>query len=281
MLGTSILFFLLANPRHPHPQGSPPTAKTPKTLTTLSKIRECLGEAPHVLVDGNNVRGAVGSPHLSDATAMTGAISDVTSKCYRRHGLSISKPLPPPLTAVVWDGGKGGTPSAKALIGNDRNAAAVFSGENSNADDVVVQLCAYLDEDDDTPTVVVFTSDVNLAGRCELQSARRGVRVFHSVYLVWLLEEEAEDGGMERGDSGRMKWSHLEPDWEREERRESVLRLQSSVLVRSCGEGDDEEAGGRFGVGRLVCWFDEACPGVQIGRVTKGGSILYAFDSGG
>jgi hypothetical protein len=93
---------------------------------------------------------------------------------------------------------------------------ALFSGPEANADDVMVQTCAFLSKyAHESFEVDAFTSDANLANRCKEMHVKSS-HIFHSIYLCLLLGATDAD----------LQERIFEEEWERSERRRSVEELQ-------------------------------------------------------
>jgi len=297
----------LGNPKHRHPQGPKPASKhNAKAVAELKRLKDYLADGANVLVDANNVyHDCVG--HVTEtwdtmkdqdegrgynisAEGLTKAISaELQLTCLHCNNASSR-----PFTAVVWDSErpirKPKTPPWAARMASG-NSAVIF-GESSTADTVIVQLCAYL-EKSDLP-LVIFTSDFNLAGRVALQSQR--AQVFHSLYLIWLLEDvsssfadnderlrlyerEAESSVEIKKQFGLFKsrvWKHTRLKEKRaRQRKEALGSLKSrKALARQ----EDATLRRSVEAASVVRWFNGGCKGLSLGRVTKGGSILYDFD---
>jgi len=307
------------NPRAVHPDGRLPTITQAKkkvhnirqkifSPTSPSKVD---GEDPTlnidptiILVDGNNIRNSFGFQAVSalqltkklSCWSRTGGVSHGDSHGVTGTGGSIlednnntplsststsSTPHPHPQIICVWDGGSDVISQRAGISG-----LTAFSGSVGNADDLIVQCCAFLSQPHICPprkkrTIVVFTSDANLANRCKLQllgegrlcSSRIDCQFYHSIYLRLLLEDEdgTSTGTCSSNSSSSSSLDTFAPDWEREERRNSVQKLQSFLeSVQEVRVDDNHEPM------NCICeWINNGLGGLEIGRVTKGGSILY------
>jgi hypothetical protein len=219
-----------------------------------------------ILVDGNNIRNAFGFQHMS-ALQLTIQMSSWsrgdTDTAVNEEHMHRTKPQ----IICAWDGGKRRS-SQKAL-----STLSAYSGPDGNADDLIVQCCSFLSSqsgagaNNEHLTVVVFTSDANLANRCQMQfmmGDNSGIdyQIYHSIHLCLLL-----------GDDGSGNDPGFAPDWEREERRKSVDELQSHL-----DEHDDHDIDDGVHLEYSNCidnWINNGLKGCEVGRVTKGGSILY------
>lgn len=272
------------NRAHYHPQGVPPEygRRSVRGSNDLEQIKAFIfggvDSSSSVLIDGNNVRSFAGF-HRLGAIDLTCAVSRWYDRC---------KESTRPKVSVVWDGGNGPSASLvtdfceEAVGERVKTVSAAFSGPDESADDIIVQGCCFLDGL--RGRIAVFTSDANLGHRCLLQCRQADVRVFHSVYLAWLLEENESMKSHKLGcgySSVLVSSAHYltEPDfWERDERREQVKLLQSflesstevSGLVGSGGDIRDIDA--------IPKWINMGCPGLSVGQVTKIGSMMYAID---
>ena len=303
------------NPRAVHPDGRLPTIIQAKKK--VQNIRQKIfsptikedGEDPTldptiILVDGNNIRNSFGFQAVSalqltkklSCWSRTGGVShgDCVTGNGTGTGTGVSilednnnnnTPLssastsstPRPQVICVWDGGSD-VISQRAMSG-----LTAFSGSVGNADDLIVQCCAFLSQPQICPprknrTIVVFTSDANLANRCKLQlmgesSSRIDCQFYHSIYLRLLLGDEdgASTGTCRSSSSSSSSVDTFAPDWEREERRNSVQKLQSFLeSVHEVRVDENQEPM------NCICeWINNGLGGLKIGRVTKGGSILY------
>ena len=268
-----IYFFIRVESYSPNPRAIHPNGKLPTIIQAKRKVqsvRQAIFQnysdaAPIIiLVDGNNIRNSFGFQSMS-AVQLTEKMSFWSKTVGESHEMS----MPKPQIVCVWDGGQTRT-SQRAL-----STLAGYSGPDGNADDLIVQCCSFLSSqirsstsiDHERQTVVVFTSDANLANRCLLQSmedesSNIDFQIYHSIHLCLLLEDE---GAVSNG------LDIFAPDWEREERRTSVTELQS--FVENTKEHHVEEP--QDFMVRIGKWINGGLEGLKIGRVTKGGSILY------
>lgn len=95
------------------------------------------------------------------------------------------KPQPKLQSICIWDGGKQRSSQTHTMANSNLSTLSVYSGPDGNADDLMVQYCSFLSSvdiectqhqqpqpqhhDHDHLTVVIFTSDANLANRCQMQ----------------------------------------------------------------------------------------------------------------
>ena len=257
------------NPRAVHPDGRPPTiAQAKKKVKAIEQnvfslkqddedVVDARSGTVTFLVDGNNIRNSFGFEAVSAL--------ELTKK------LSSWSRTPQPQVICFWDGG---TQKKSNLA---MSMLSVFSGPDDNADNLMVQCCSFLSHplppdnpsksslqtvslgdrtDDDginiqrqRHTILVFTSDANLANRCKMQLLEESsannprtkadihCQIHHSICLKLLLEDQ--DGqksdksnskspiGTSANASKRTRKRIDEPDWQREERRSSVVELQS------------------------------------------------------
>ena len=225
---------------------------SPRAQRRLAKVHETLADAPWVLVDGNNVRWAVGC--RLTAQELTASVDEWASQA---DGLDHR-------VVTVWDHGD---VAAFSLP----HSAAIMSGEAQVADDVIVQLAGFI-----TEAVVVFSSDSGLIGRCHAQRAMQEgspapLTALHSLYLGWILEappprSRAEQHGAQSPREGR------------EVRRQDALALMAALRAGKLGAPTEDATGGK-GQERLsgvVRWLDGASPtGLTIERTTRSGNLLY------
>jgi len=259
------------NPRSHHPNGQLPTKgqaiqKLPSIWDALERSTSRDGDtAPLVLIDGNNIRNSFGYRSVS-ALNLTQMLSD-----WADTKLSAG-------VICMWDGG--------GAVACDRanSTLAISSGPDENADDLLVQCCAFLYRQKYSRSVFVFTSDANLANRCKMQMTDAKFEpsssitteishyIHHSVYLCLLLNADAD-----------LEQNLMNPDWERHERRSSVKELQSQLVARQheietrrrIHSADDDNSKVMKDVKE---WIISGRPGLEIGRVTKGGSVLYQME---
>ena len=272
------------NPKAIHPNGRIPTniAKA-RRMTSLIKqgIEKNINDESIIcLVDGNNIRNSFGYENMS-ALQLTELLSSWTI-----HSSGGGDDIRPQIV-VFWDGGTICKSQNNVLSSTSTQQMAVYSGPDSNADDIMVQCCAYItskgsciDEECTKKTnVVVFTSDANLANRCQMQldmgnrdasnSEKMKHQIYHSIHLCLLLL---------KGDDNEVVLNtndQLAPEWERSERRSSVDELET--YLDSTQEKSREEDGynNLSCIGSIHEWINNGLSGIEIGRVTKGGSILY------
>ena len=184
----------------------------------------------------------------------------------------------------AWDGG------SKVISLWANSTLTILSGQDGNADDILVQCCAFLSkrlkDEQNRRNIVIFSSDANLANRCKMQmmdershpsgSSRNLmsaplVKIYHSVYLCLMLHEDESNFGQH----------DLDTDWDREERRRSVMELElllrgeSGDNVQQEYESHEIEATLAHSVQN---WINNDMPGLVTGRVTKGGSVLYQME---
>ena len=164
--------------------------------------------------------------------------------------------------------------------------------------------------------ILVFTSDANLANRCKMQimdgnrsaaaTATAGVtidtKIYHSIYLHLLLDYCKHESGDGNGNGDHVHDSNLNtfnPDWEREERRQSVKELQQCLLQNTSAHASESTSASESKskstsisfqedeckhesmpmLMNCICeWINDGLEGIAIGRVTKGGSILYQVE---
>jgi len=261
------------NPRSHHPNGPLPTKgqarhKLPAVWDALESTRDG-DNAPLILIDGNNIRNSFGYRSVS-ALNLTQMLSHwVDTKA------SASKNIAHVI--CLWDGG--------GAVACDwaNSTLAISSGPDGNADDVLVQCCAFLYRQKYSRNIFVFTSDANLANRCNMQMTDAKFEpssstmteishyIHHSIYLCLLLNDDA---GLEQ--------DLMTPDWERHERRSSVDELQSQL---SDQQKEMKITRMRHSTGNSKVmedvkeWISSGRPGLEIGRVTKGGSVMYQMES--
>jgi hypothetical protein len=241
-----------------------------------------------ILVDGNNIRNSFGFQTMSAlqlTKKMSFGIKTGNNKVASKK----------PQIICVWDGGskRSSQKAFSTLIG--------YSGPDgtgtSTADDIIVQCCAFLSSSsqiqsmfhdniqDHHLTVVVFTSDANLANRCQLQLTLKGeqspridYQIYHSIYLRLLLGDD-DDDDVDGHDHDHVKdigANRFTPDWEREERRQSVEELQDFVEQQNTDvDVDVNNDNDQEYMNCIGDWINGGLKGLEIGRVTKGGSILY------
>jgi hypothetical protein len=318
------------NPRAVHPDGRPPTiAQAKKKVKVIEQNVFSLkaddedvvgagsgtGDADTgpvtFLVDGNNIRNSFGFEAVS-ALQLTKKLSSWSR-------------TPQPQVICFWDGGS----QKKSNLA--MSMLSVFSGPDDNADNLMVQCCSFLSHqlpnnpsksslqtlssgdraDDDginihqrqKQTILVFTSDANLANRCKMQLLEESsanqprtksdihCQIYHSICLKLLLEDQdgqesdesdsASPLGTSANASKRKRKRIDEPDWQREERRSSVMELQSflesdNLTHRNCDkDGIIQFSNNQEVLSNIFQWINNGFDGLGIGRVTKGGSVLY------
>ena len=276
------------NPKAIHPNGRMPTsiAKAKKMTSFIKQeIEKNINDETIIfLVDGNNIRNSFGYENMS-ALQLTELLSSWA--IHSSSGDDIR-----PQIVVFWDGGTI-CKSQKVLSSTSTQQLAVYSGPDSNADDIMVQCCAYItsqgssidvinDRDDEEqctkkPNIVVFTSDANLANRCSMQlemgngdpssSEKTKHQIYHSIHLCLLLLKGDDNHVLNTNDQ-------LAP-WEQSERRSSVDELQTYLDSSSEKLGVEDGYNNLSCIGSIHDWINNGLNGIEIGRVTKGGSILY------
>ena len=238
-------------------------------------------------MDGNNIRNSFGFEHMS-AIQLTKKMSSWSTGLFR-EGTSAEDTDTDgnhPQVICVWDGGT--KPSSQKALSS--TSLAVYSGPDGNADDIIVQCCSYIsshqyrDEHDPNMTVVVFTSDANLANRCKMQLNSMGgnqqfididYQIYHSIHWCLLLGNGHDNNAVNVDNHG------ITPDWDRRERRESVNELQlylnhvEQQVLDEEGDQVNYQDGIAFDIHRINSWINGGLKGSKVGRVTKGGSILY------
>ena len=301
------------NPRAMHPNGKVPSiAKARSNLSAIHHdIFDSDAKTKHtiILVDGNNIRNSFGHDNVSALQLtenMSIWIEDTAAyeNCNSIDtGDSDGYVLDTPQIVCIWDGGTKCTSQIVSSTSTHQNQLAVYSGPNGNADDLIVKCCAFLSSStkiqqqhsDMLTNVFVFTSDSNLANRCQMQlqmgqqdkydamqsSGIIQYHIYHSIYLCLLLDESdyTDSGsGSDLNVYGHRGYSPSINDWERTERRTSVDELQTHLDRMSSSAQHDEisrEEDDEKCIGAIHRWINNGLHGVQIGRVTKGGSILY------
>ena len=233
------------------------------------------------LVDGNNIRNSFRYENMS-ALQLTKLLLSWT--IHSSGGDDIK-----PQIVIFWDGGTICKSQKVLLTSKCTQQLAVYSGPDSNADDIMVQCCAYITSkgsfiDDEQCTkktnVVVFTSDANLANRCSMQldmenrdtsnSGKMKYQIYHSIHLCLLLVGDDNGNGVMMNTNDR-----LAPDWEQSERRSSVDELETYLDSTQEKSRVDEGYKSLGYIGSIHEWINNGLNGIEIGRVTKGGSILY------
>jgi len=268
-----------------HPNGRIPTSiAKARRMTSLIKqeIEKNINDESIIcLVDGNNIRNSFGYEHMS-ALQLTELMSSWAIDSSSGDDIR-------PQILCFWDGGATICKSQGVLsTSTSIQQLTVYSGPDSNADDIMVQCCAYIssqgsciDEEQCTKktNVVVFTSDANLANRCSMQldmgnrdtfnSGKMKHQIYHSIHLCLLLL---------KGDDNEVIMNtnnQLAPEWELSERRSSVDELETYLDSSSEKLGEEDGYKNLSCIGSIHDWINNGLSGIQIGRVTKGGSILY------
>lgn len=303
------------NPRAMHPNGKVPSiAKTRSNLSTIHHDifgNDAKTKHTIILVDGNNIRNSFGHDNVSalqltekmsvwieDTAAYENCNSIDTDDSDRCVDTVV---MDTPQIVCIWDGGTQCTSQVVSSTSTHQNQLAVYSGPDGNADDLIVKCCAFLSStkiqlqhSDMLTNVFVFTSDSNLANRCQMQlqmgqdkyaaiqsSGIIQYSIYHSICLCLLLDESDytdSRSGSDLNVYGHRGYSPSMNDWERTERRMSVDELQTHLDRMSSSAQHDEisrEEKDEKCIGAIHRWINDGLHGVQIGRVTKGGSILY------
>mmetsp|Transcript_12502 Transcript_12502/g.16444 ORF Transcript_12502/g.16444 Transcript_12502/m.16444 type:complete len:291 (-) Transcript_12502:44-916(-) len=266
------------NPKAIHPDGRLPSIRQAKNK--VSFVHDAL-EDQIILIDGNNIRNVFGYQEVSAVDLATKLSNwspfnhDPTTNTNNGRNSGMGEEDASTNVVCVWDGG------SEVISSFANSTLEVFSGPDGNADDILVKCCAFLSEVNHTTGIVVFTSDANLANRCQMQAFREhrhkvDFRVYHSVYLYLLL------GGNNDLDLGQdERRQTFAPDWERQERRRSVDDLQLLLLLQDKlrDECEPKPFSKDSIMGELNDWINNGgLDSCNIGRVTKGGSILYRID---
>jgi hypothetical protein len=276
------------NPRAVHPNG-----KIPSTREALRKIPSVQKELfktvpPIILIDGNNIRnsfgfqsvGALDLTEMLSSWSVDGSSRQSEGEKEEEQDESTLSEIKKPAIICVWDGGT----KRSSYWTNSRDPyLSVFSGTEGNADDIIVQCCAYLSSHKATANrpIVVFTSDANLGNRCKMQAMDEGTtkvncQIYHSIYLCLLL------GGGDHTISSRN--DEFSADWERQERRTSVDELEnffcdenhvSDIISSAKNDENDDEFNGDKVLKSVNKWINNGMNGIAIGRVTNGGSVLF------
>lgn len=235
-----------------------PSHLNARAMRRLAAARTCLMGRPWVLVDGNNVLSGTGWRYSAEELTRT-------IDCWALDTNLADRVL------TVWDGG--GTPSAHMLP----HSAALFSGDDQLADDMIVQAVGRV-----RGPVVVFTSDVGLRGRCYAQRCLQATGDAsgqttttaptqphelvsqHSVYLAWMLEaRDPTPRAVERFDR-------------RAQARALAVALRhardEATNVAECDNADRDR------LRTLVSWFDAPSPlGLSVARTSRHGNELYVY----
>jgi len=275
------------NPRAVHPNGRiPSTREAVRKIPSVQK-ELCKTVPPVILIDGNNIRNsfgfqAVGALDLTEMLSLwsvdgSSRQSEEEEEEEEEQDKSTLSKLRKPAIICVWDGGT----KRSSYWTNSRDPyLSVFSGSQGNADDIIVQCCAYLRSHETTVNrpIVIFTSDANLGNRCKMQAMEEGTteatcQIYHSIYLCLAL------GGDDHTISSRRQ--EFSADWERQERRTSVDKLENFLCdknhvsdIISSAENDDEFNGDKA-LKSVNKWINNGMNGIAIGRVTNGGSVLF------
>ena len=284
----------------PNPRAAHPSGKLPSTREMKQKLPSIQNELrnnglPIILIDGNNIRNEFQLKSVSALDLMSmlsswslGTSSQRFEEKDDEHGKEQDEASSmKPEIICVWDGG---SKISSRWMDTANSTLSVFSGMQGNADDVLVQCCAYLSsrerlaeckKGEISNRIAVFTSDANLANRCKMQLMEEGTRtskkcqIHHSVYLAMLLGEENQSTD---------RRAAFAPDWERQERRNSVDELEKyscdpGHIPDSIPSADSKGKGKEVGVLNHVNeWINTGMNDLVIGRVTNGGSVLYRVD---
>jgi len=231
------------------------------------------------LVDGNNIRNSFGYENMS-ALQLTESMLSWT--IHSSNGDDVK-----PLIICFWDGGKICKSQEVLSTLTSIQQLAVYSGPDSNADDIMVQCCAYISSqvsfDDEQCTkktnVVVFTSDANLANRCSMQlemgknsdtsnSGKTAYQIYHSIHLCLLLL---------KGDNNEVVLlmntnDQLAPDWERSERRSSVDELETYLDSIQENSREEDRYNNLSFIGSIHEWINNGLKGISFHPVK-----LYIF----
>jgi hypothetical protein len=278
LVNSSIVESYSPNPRAVHPNGRLPTTRQAEGKLPSIRNALCKNGPPIILIDGNNIRNSFGFKAVS-ALDLTKKLSSRWLEDESDNG-SDSEEEEDDTGAFssnsniicLWDGG------SEVMSTWANSTLAVFSGPDGDADDLLVQCCALLSQE--RQSIVVFSSDANLANRCKMQmmeESSSGIQfqIYHSKYLCLLLDgiDEQEDD-----DSGRHDFT---PEWERQERRKSVEGLQLFLTDFDCSRdarGTENSLFKASPVQEISKWIDNGMHGLKTGRVTKGGSVLYRIE---
>eukprot|EP00978_Attheya_sp_CCMP212_P003824 scaffold8102_cov53-Attheya_sp.AAC.4 len=248
------------NPKAIHPDGRLPSIRQAKNK--LSSVHHALDDQI-ILIDGNNIRNVFGYQEVSAVDLATKLSSwspfdhDPTYNSSDRNSGVLEEDASSNVVCV-WDGG------SEVISSFENSTLQVFSGPDGNADDILVKCCAFLSKVNHP--IVVFTSDANLANRCQMQASRKhghkvDFRVYHSVYLYLLLGGNDLDLGQ---DESKQTFA---PDWERQERRRSVEDLQLLLLQESSRDECDRNTPSKSCVMRdLNDWINGGMDSCKIGQ---------------
>ena len=274
------------NPRAVHPSGRVPSGR--ETKRKLPSIQNELGknDRPIILIDGNNIRNEFQSKSVSALNLMrflsawsletnSRQLEEKTDEDGNKEPQESPRMATKPEIICVWDGG---SKKSSHWMDAANSTLSVFSGTQGNADDILVQCCAYFNSREKLTAfdnqIVVFTSDANLANRCKMQLMEEGSRtlktcqIYHSIYLVLLLGEA--NPSIDR--------DAFTPDWERQERRSSVDELEKYLCEFSDSILSAENEVGckeKEMLNSVNGWINTGMNELVISRVTKGGSVLY------
>lgn len=271
------------NPRAIHPDGKLPSKiqakrRLPMVLNEVSVFRKkgCTSSRNNlILIDGNNIRNSFGYHQMS---AME--LTENLSTRFAAISSSGNDDVKQPEIICVWDGGKTRS-SQEAPFASSTPLLIGFSGPHGNADDLIVQCCSFVSSSPslaiDHCKVVIFTSDANLANRCKLQFMEEGtscpikidLKIYHSIYLCLLLTNNKNDFTISHGSDVFV------PDWERDERRRNVSELES-FLEQTTQQHINNEIEHSI-IQKISEWINGGLKDINVGRVTKGGSILYTY----
>ena len=234
-------------------------------LRRLSKVKPVFEQHDGVLVvDGNNVRAATGFRYT--ASEMSTLLDEwASTSSYAGRML------------VAWDHGE---PTTVA----NKHTMALFSGEISTADEVIVKLCAHLSGSCD---LLVVTSDQGLRGRCHTQMCEAqftsGLRNLHSVYLTWMMESDGR-GGWRSTEALRQRYS--KPHGCRSESSEHRA-AQARALLHELNRSDhahelqhvtdelDKHSTARAEASRLALWHLNGNTGIKVIRQSRTGNPIY------
>lgn len=264
------------NPRAFHPNGRLPTTRQAKGKLPSIRKALCKNGPPIILIDGNNIRNSFGFQAVSalDLTKKlsTRWLEDESDGTGGEEEEDTGASSSNSNIICLWDGG------SKVMSAWANSTLAVFSGPDGNADDLLVQCCAFLSQEHQS--IVVFSSDANLANRCKMQmmeESSSGIQfqIYHSIYLCLLLDgiDEQEDDY-----SGQHDFT---PDWERQERRKSVEGLQLFLTDFDCSRDVRVMESPLYKAGpvqEINNWINNGMHGLKTGRVTQGGSVLYRIE---
>lgn len=260
----------------------------PRALRRLESARQRLVGRPWVLVDANNVLAAAGRVHTVatltstlDSWAEESGLQDRLVTVWDVRTATDKHSSPPRATFIIacfffWQGGLS-LPSGFTLP----SSAAVFSGSEELADDVIVQAVGLLRG----PTVV-FTTDQTLRGRCYAQrtlqleesgagssstscAEDRELHALHSIYLGWMLAQR-EPTARQPVEQGH--WRAQATGLARALRADARDSLNTD-------DGDCD----RRRLRSFARWFDHdgrpaVARGLSVARRTRHGNTLYAYE---